>query len=95
VQKLQQKSAQQPTSIVIPLPLILSIANLAWSVNQKILKGKAKIPGILIPSRLNARFKPLKYTNSQAKEVLHWQPSYSLEQALERIYSDHDLLAVE
>ena len=95
VQKLQQKSAQQPNSIVIPLPLMLSIANLVWSINQKILKGKAKIPGILIPSRLNARFKPLNYTNKQAKEVLHWQPSYSLEQALERIYSDHDLLAVE
>ncbi|TVQ43079.1 MAG: NAD-dependent epimerase/dehydratase family protein [Gloeocapsa sp. DLM2.Bin57] len=86
VQKLQQISSQNPASIVMPLPVMLAIANLAWFIQQKLLQGKAKIPGILIPSRLNARFKPLNYSNQKAKQVLNWQPSYSLEEALAKIY---------
>ncbi len=85
VQKLQQLSSDNPTSIVIPFAVMLAIANFSWFIQQKLLQGKAKIPGILIPSRLNARFKPLKYSNHKAKRVLNWQPCYSLEQALEKI----------
>jgi len=95
VEKLEQKSSKTPKSIVIPLSVIQTVANFLWTVNEKVLQRKAKIPGILIPARLNARFKPLKYSNQQAKDILGWQPRYSLEQALERIYSNIDLLAVE
>jgi nucleoside-diphosphate-sugar epimerase len=85
VQKLQKVLSNNPKSLVIPLPIVLAIANFSWFINQKLLQGKAKIPGILIPSRLNARFKSLKYSNQKAKQVLNWQPRYSLEEALQKI----------
>ena len=55
--------------------------------------GKIKLPGILIPARLEARFKPFRYSNEKAQKILDWQPSYSLDEALKRSFSDIDLLS--
>lgn len=94
VQKLQQKTSNNPSSILVPWSLINSIAQISWSVNQNFFKGKLKVPSTLIPARLHARFKKLIYSNERAKQVLNWEPYYSLDQALERVSSDLDLLAV-
>jgi hypothetical protein len=71
-----------------------SIANLAWWYNQTFLAGQAKLPGILVPAKLQARFKPLKYSNQRAKTLLNWTPQYSMEEAFSRSCSDQDLVAV-
>ncbi|MBW4420226.1 MAG: NAD(P)-dependent oxidoreductase [Myxacorys californica WJT36-NPBG1] len=62
--------------------------------NRIFLKGKAKFPGIFVPAKLQARFKPLQYTNAHAKAVLEWTPKYSLDEAFERSNSNLDLLTV-
>ncbi|MGB7084702.1 MAG: NAD(P)-dependent oxidoreductase [Phormidesmis sp.] len=71
-----------------------SIANLAWWVNQTFLEGKAKMPGILVPAKLQGRFKPLTYSNDRAKDLLGWSPQYSTEAAFSRSCSDLDLVDV-
>ena len=46
------------------------------------------MPGLLVPARLHARCKPLRYRNDRAKRVLGWSPRYTLEQAVDRSLSD-------
>ena len=74
--------------------LMQGIANTAWFVNQRLLKGRARLPGILVPAQLQARFRPLQYSNRLAKALLDWTPRYSFAEALARSYSTADLIAV-
>ncbi len=75
--------------------LLQVIGNLAWFVNKVPLRGRARLPGVLVPAQLQARFRPLQYSNQRAKELLGWTPHYSFDEALERSYSQADLLAVQ
>jgi len=86
---------EPPQIIPVPWFVMRSIANLAWWVNTALLDKQARLPGILVPAKLQGRFKPLKYNNDRAKALLHWTPDYSLEEAFERSCSDWDLVAVE
>ncbi len=83
-----------PKLIPVSWFMMRSIANLAWWYNQSFLGGQAKLPGILVPAKLQGRFKPLKYNNLRAKALLHWTPQYSTEAAFSRSCSDLDLVAV-
>jgi 2-alkyl-3-oxoalkanoate reductase len=65
-----------------------------WLYNKTVLKGQAKFPGIFVPAKLHARFKPLIYENDRAKQLLQWIPRYSLDEAFDRSCSSIDLLAV-
>jgi 2-alkyl-3-oxoalkanoate reductase len=76
-----------PTVIPIPWVIFRSVATLVWSGNQILLGGKLKLPGLLSPARLDARLKPLTYTNAKAKRVLGWQPRYSWQVSLERCFT--------
>ncbi|HBB31982.1 MAG TPA: epimerase [Cyanobacteria bacterium UBA8803] len=93
-QKLAERLDSLPRTIPVNWTLMRSIAGMFWAYNQRVLKGRAKLPGIVVPARLHARFKPLHYTNARAKQVLDWQPRYSLDTALERSCSKVELLAV-
>ncbi|MEL6980837.1 MAG: NAD(P)-dependent oxidoreductase [Actinomycetota bacterium] len=73
-----------PPSVTIPWPLIRTGAEALAVVNRNLLSGRAKFPGIAVPDRLYARFKPLKYTNDKAKTLLDWSPRYGLVEAIER-----------
>ena len=76
-----------PRLVSLPWGAMNLLSNLAWNTN-KALAGRLKLPGLLIPARLQARFKPLRYSNRQAKQILAWSPEYSLAQALDRSCSD-------
>jgi nucleoside-diphosphate-sugar epimerase len=52
--------------------------------NNVAVGGRAKFPGIAVPERLDARFKPFRFTNAKAKELLDWTPRYDLATALDR-----------
>jgi nucleoside-diphosphate-sugar epimerase len=72
--------------IVIPVPYKLH-RFAAGSVNfiaKSMLKGRVRAPGLLVPSRLEARAKPLQYSNERIKELLEWTPRYTLEEGLTR-----------
>jgi len=74
----------RPRSRTLPWPAMRLLAWCAWVTNRMGLKGRAKLPAILIPARLHARFKPLRYSNRRLHESLGWSPRYSLAEALER-----------
>ncbi len=72
-----------PQSIQVPWPAMNAAASALKKGNQVLLNGRAKFPGIAVPDRLHARFKPLNYTNAKAKDLLGWVPRRSLDEAIE------------
>ncbi|NEU74379.1 NAD(P)-dependent oxidoreductase [Hassallia byssoidea VB512170] len=90
-EKLIELQKRSPFTIKIDWTMMRWLARTSWLFN-KLLADKVKLPGILIPARLHARFKPLRYSNTRAQQVLNWKPKYSLDAALERSSSDIELL---
>jgi nucleoside-diphosphate-sugar epimerase len=74
----------RPRSTTLPWPMMCLLARSAWATNRVVFKGRARLPAILVPARLHARFKPLRYSNGRLHEALGWRPRYSLTEALER-----------
>lgn len=95
IQALQQRSEASPQLIPISWTGMKLLSQLAWWVRQSLLGGQARLPGILVPAKLYARFTPLQYSNDQAHSLLDWRSRYTLEQSLDRSYSPQNLLEVE
>jgi nucleoside-diphosphate-sugar epimerase len=92
---LQARMTPPPRVIPVAWLLMRMLARLAWVINKLALRGEGKLPGILIPTRLHARCKPLRYTNRHLREQLGWTPRYGLSQALDRsIRPEEELLNV-
>jgi nucleoside-diphosphate-sugar epimerase len=73
-----------PPTVALPWPLVKAAAGVLKKGNEVLLDGRAKFPGIAVPDRLHARFKPLRYTNRKAKELLGWSPTHDLASAIDR-----------
>lgn len=80
---------EPPRSISVPWPLMRVGADVLEQVNQRLLGGRAKFPGFVVPHRLHGRFKPLRYSNAKAKKLLGWQPRYLLAEAFRRSVADN------
>jgi nucleoside-diphosphate-sugar epimerase len=74
----------RPRMIAVGWSLMRGLARLAWELDRRLLRGRLALPGLLVPARLHARFKPLRYSNECAKRTLEWSPRYSLADALDR-----------
>jgi nucleoside-diphosphate-sugar epimerase len=83
-----------PRRVPVNWTLMRFITWALWVYNKFVLGGRAKYPGIFVPARLHARFKPLRYTNDRAKQVLGWTPKYSTQAAVDRSCSEQDLLTI-
>ncbi len=75
---------ETPPTITIPWPAMNAATTVLKEANARLLGGRAKFPGIAVPDRLHARFKPLRYSNEKARRLLGWSPRYSLSEALDR-----------
>src|SRR5262249_25065907 len=81
---LRKRTTPRPFVVPIAWTVMRTLAATVATINRTFLGGKAKVPGFLIPSRLHARCKPLRYSNSRIRQVLGWRPLYSLNDALDR-----------
>jgi nucleoside-diphosphate-sugar epimerase len=73
-----------PRGIPVPYRVAELVARLAHGVDRAVLGGRLPLPELLVPERLAARYKPLRYTNAEARRVLAWAPRWSLDEALAR-----------
>ncbi len=73
-----------PPSMTLPWPIVDAATTVLDRANDLLLGGRAEFPGIIVPDRLHARFKPLRYSNAKAKRLLGWKPSFDLHTAIER-----------
>jgi UDP-glucose 4-epimerase len=70
------------------LPYSLALAGVrlvSWS-SRRIFRGKGKLPSLLVPCRFEARFKPLRFSNRKAGELLGWGPPMSFAECLRLTY---------
>ncbi|MCC6697213.1 MAG: NAD(P)H-binding protein [Candidatus Hydrogenedentes bacterium] len=81
---LRRKISPRPRVIPVPWTLMRVVCRGAWIANRMFFKGEGKLPSILVPARMHARCKPLRYTNRLLRETLGWTPRYSLDEALDR-----------
>ncbi len=84
-----------PASVTVPWPVWRGAAEIGERLNQTLFDGNMKLPGIVVPEQLDARFKPFRYPNEAAKHVLGWRPRHSFAEAVARATSEADLLAVD
>jgi len=69
--------------IPVPYTLAITAVRLAYVT---IFRTATKVPGILIPRRLDARLKPLRFENRKLRETLGWTPPLDYRQCLARTY---------
>lgn len=76
----------------VTIPVSYSLLRLAAGsialVNKGLLGNRARVPSLLVASRLAARGKPLQYSNKKIKTVLGWKPRYTLDEGLTRSLAD-------
>jgi 2-alkyl-3-oxoalkanoate reductase len=93
VETVVKHTASPPRVVPLDWAVLHLMAQLLWQTNTLLFRGKLKLPGLLIPARLQARFKPFRYSNAQAKQLLNWMPRYSFQAAVERSCSGSNPLA--
>jgi 2-alkyl-3-oxoalkanoate reductase len=86
---LQQVVPTLPAKMMLPWAVVNQVSRLASQLPGI---SRVNLPGLLVPERVHARFKPLAYSNTRAKQYLGWTPRFSLQEALARSVSSIDLL---
>ncbi|XZE44546.1 NAD-dependent epimerase/dehydratase family protein [Pirellulaceae bacterium SH467] len=73
---------------VVPLPYSLGLggARVASFLCRLVARNGMALPGILIPTRFAARFKPIRFSNDSIVEGLKWRPKISFEESLHRTF---------
>jgi nucleoside-diphosphate-sugar epimerase len=89
LQEALKTFASKPAVLPVPYRALRWAGSMAFWINKKLFGGRGPLPGLLIPCRLDARAKPLTYSNWRIKELLGWTPRYSLSNALVRSAPDH------
>jgi nucleoside-diphosphate-sugar epimerase len=67
-------TGQRRLRVPVPYRLAIVMVRLAQWTSKLLFRGKGKLPSILVPVRFEARFKPLRFTNRKAREILGWNP---------------------
>jgi UDP-glucose 4-epimerase len=76
-------SGQRGWRFPVPYWLAISTVRLA---DATIFRHATKVPGILMPDRLQSRLKPLRFDNSRLRETLGWSPPLGYRECLLRTY---------
>lgn len=83
-------SGQRGLRLPIPYGPALAGVGAVQRVSKGIFRGKGKLPSLLVPCRFEARFKPLRYSNRKACDVLGWLPRFTYEEGIRRTYGVTD-----
>lgn len=81
---LKQYGIAVPTGVRVPFGVLRALVRALDRVNAKAFAGRARLPSMLSPTLLDARFKRLVYPNTRAKAALDWAPRYGVEDGLKR-----------
>jgi len=73
-----------PRIVQLGYPMTRALVTAAAVINRRALGGRLKLPGGLSPLPFEARFRPLRYSNEAAKQVLGWRPQFEFPETLGR-----------
>lgn len=95
VSLLRRREKNKPMIVPVPYSVVWLLAGGATLFNNWVCGGRAKIPGVLVPCRLAARGKPLRYTNAGIKRATGWKPRFTLAESLDRCSAVEDAALAE
>jgi UDP-glucose 4-epimerase len=72
--------------ITVPYRAGLTAVHAVDVFNRALFAGKGRVPSAFVPARFVARFRPLRFSAAQLRDVVGWVPPYDLPTALERTY---------
>lgn len=72
----------------LPIPYLvgLALAHLASATSRLLYGKRGRLPSLLTPSRYQAQFKPLRFSNRRLEETLRWRPPLDFDGCLARTY---------
>jgi len=84
----EYKNRTRQPGVLIPLPYRfgLVIAHLARLVSRRLFGTKGQLPSLLIPSRYESQFKPIRFNTHKLRETLAWSPPLSFDACLDETY---------
>jgi UDP-glucose 4-epimerase len=85
-----RRTGRREVRLPIPYGLALAGVRLSRRISRGIFRGKGKLPSLLVPCRFEARFKPLRFSNRKAREVLGWTPPLDHAECLRRTFDQPD-----
>ena len=88
VAALAAGTSPPPRVTDVPWSILKMASTATWGFAHGLLRDALQPPGILHPHRLDARCKPLRYTNAHARDVLGWRPAVGWREALDRSLGD-------
>lgn len=74
--------------VSVPYGLTLRSSRFAAAVGARLFADGGEPPDVLVPERLEAQFKPLRFPNDKIHMQLGWRSRVSFEEALDRAYAD-------
>ncbi len=81
-----KRSASGGFRVNIPYRGVMAVVRLIQWSSRRIFQGKGRLPSLLVPCRLEARFRPLTFSNRKVHEVLAWRPPLSFAECLRLTY---------
>ncbi len=84
LREMRRASGEHARILPLPWPVMRLLAASAALVNRLFFKGTAKLPGLLIPARVHARCRPMRYSNARIRAVLGWAPRYGWRSGIAR-----------
>ena len=82
--ELRRRLPSRPFVLPLSGSLMRLLAEKALKLNKTLSDGRARLPWIADPARLETQLKPLKFSNDRIKRVLGWHPRFGLGEALDR-----------
>jgi UDP-glucose 4-epimerase len=88
-----RSTGRRAVRLPVPYFIALAVTHAATAVSRLLFGASGKLPGVLVPARFQARFKPLRFSNSLISRELRWQPPLTIADALARTFNSPSLPA--
>jgi nucleoside-diphosphate-sugar epimerase len=84
--KFLRSSRRRAVRVLVPYFAGLALTHAATAVSRILFGASGRLPGVLVPGRFQARFKPLHFSNLRIRQELGWTPPLDLSGALARTF---------
>ena len=88
LETLARLTGRNPTILDVPWDFLSPVSEATTWLDRRVFLRRLPMPDLLKAPRLQARCKPLAYSNEHAKSVLGWEPRFSFEQGMTRSFPD-------
>ncbi|MCP4007855.1 MAG: NAD(P)-dependent oxidoreductase [bacterium] len=88
-EEYQRRSGSEATCVRVPYAFAFAVVRAIGVLGSALARG-ARFPGLLVPRRFEARFKPLRFSNRKIRRALDWEPPFDYITCLDRTFPSPD-----